>query len=322
MRKPVRSSTAGDKPDGSGGTTIATWNEVPQERAQSFGFLNINKPGGITSFDVIYKLRKILGVKKIGHSGTLDPLATGVLPIAVGNAARLIEFLEDDKKYVATLKFGETSTTYDDEGEKTFVAEPDFSLEELEAVLQDFTGKIKQVPPIYSAIKIGGKKLYELAREGKEVEVAPREVEIYDVKILEFTPQNTLTAVPVTGAKIKVHCSKGTYIRSLAHDIGQKLGCGAYLTALERTKAGAFEISSAITIEEAAPDKLIAPAKVLPFPQYELNETEYQKVKCGNAFTPQKLLTQGKALLVCNNALIAIASSEGGTVKPLKVMVK
>ncbi len=320
MRKPVRSGAAGEQPDESEDTAIATCDKVAQEQTVGaniptpFGFLNINKPKGITSFDVIFKLRKILGIKKIGHSGTLDPLATGVLPIAVGNAARLIEFLEDDKKYVAELKFGEISTTYDDEGEKTFVAAPNFSRDELEAVIEGFIGKIQQIPPIYSAIKIGGKKLYELARKGESVEIQPRGVEIYSIKLLEFTAPSV--------AKIEVHCSKGTYIRSLAYDIGQKLGCGAYLTALKRTRAGAFEITNAITIEEASPDKLVSPAKVLPLPQYELVETEYQKVIHGNAFTPSKSTTEGKIILTYGGDIIALAESEANTVKPLKVMVK
>lgn len=285
-----------------------------QQMQVPFGFLNINKPKGITSFDVIYKLRKILGIKKIGHSGTLDPLATGVLPIAVGNAARLIEFLEDDKKYVATLKFGEISTTYDDEGEKTFVKKPSFSRSKLEAVLQGFEGKIKQTPPIYSAIKVGGKKLYELARSGKGVEgieIQPREIEIYSIKLLECACET---------ARIEVHCSKGTYIRSLAHDIGQKLNCGAYLTDLERIEAGAFKVADSIAIEGATLDALIAPIAVLPFPQYELNDKEYQKARCGNAFVAQKPLAQGeKAMLIYNGVTIAIATNEGDILKPLKV---
>lgn len=302
----------------------AAKSSLEQRMQVPFGFLNINKPKGITSFDVIYKLRKILCIKKIGHSGTLDPLATGVLPIAVGNAARLIEFLEDDKKYIATLKFGEISATYDEEGEKTFIAQPNFSRSELETVLQSFEGKIKQTPPIYSAIKVGGKKLYELARSGKDIEgieVQPREIEIYSIKLLECACE-TANAIssPAVAAKIEVYCSKGTYIRSLAHDIGQKLSCGAYLTDLERIEAGAFKIADSIAIENATLDILIPPINVLSFPQYDLNDEEYRKVRCGNAFVSQKSLGQGEnTMLVYNSATVAIATNEGGVIKPLKV---
>lgn len=284
-----------------------------------FGFLNIDKPKGITSFDVIYKLRKTFGIKKIGHTGTLDPLATGVLPIAIGNAARLIEFLDDDKRYEATIKFGEISTTYDEEGEKTEVSKPDFSRDKLINTLLLFVGKIKQMPPIYSAIKIEGKKLYEFARAGKKVEEMPeikqREIEIYEIRLLEFN---------LPFVKIEVHCSKGTYIRSLAHDIGQNLGCGAYLADLKRIQSGRFNIKNSINIENSKEELLkniINPVEILPFRQYELDEQEFLGIKNGNSITPKEnFLEDEKIILVFKGGLISISTQKSGIFRVDKVL--
>ena len=150
-------------------------------------FLNINKPKGITSFDVIRVLRKKLGIKQIGHSGTLDPLASGVLQVGVGNCTKLLDFLNSDKTYIADIKFGFISDTFDDEGQKTFIKEPDFTKEEFLNTLKLFIGKTKQVPPKYSAIKINGKKACDLIRNSQEVVLGKREIEIYSIKLLDFT---------------------------------------------------------------------------------------------------------------------------------------
>ncbi|GBF23328.1 tRNA pseudouridine synthase B [Candidatus Gastranaerophilus sp. (ex Termes propinquus)] len=268
-----------------------------------FGFINVKKPKGITSFDVIYKLRKILKIKKIGHSGTLDPLASGVLPIAVGGATRLIEYLSDDKKYVATIKFGQSSTTYDEEGEKTEFVEPDFTEADLLGALEDFQGPILQKPPAYSAIKIGGQKLYNLARKGAQMpEVAKREVTVHDIKLLGFQSGQ---------AEIEVHCSAGTYIRSIANDIGEKLGCGAYLADLSRTSAGRFEIEDTVEIEDVSEGSILNPLDVLVLPRYELSEEEFLRVKNGNfikleARLEEKFQAGTKISLAYLNKLAAI----------------
>ena len=259
-------------------------------------FLNINKEKGITSLDVISKLRKILNIKKIGHAGTLDPLASGVLPVAVGYATRLIEYLEDDKKYIAKIKFGENSTTYDDEGEKTFVHKPDFKRSDLENVLPKFIGKIKQKPPIYSAIKIKGKKLYEIARRGESVEIPLRDVEIYDIKILDFK---------LPYATLEISCSKGTYIRSLAYDLGEILGCGGYIKELKRTCVGKFNIENSNKLNENLTP--ISIEEVLPFEKYYLDDDEYQKIKNGIKIK-SKISQEDKFLmLIYNKKVVSIS---------------
>lgn len=267
-------------------------------------FLNINKPKGITSFDVVAKLRKILNIKKIGHAGTLDPLAQGVLPVAIGKYTRLIEYLDDDKEYIAKIKFGENSTTYDDEGEKTFIKNPDFSLSDLENAIKCFTGEIEQKPPMYSAIKIKGQKLYELARKGKEIEVPKRKVEIYDIKILNFE---------LPYCEIKVSCSKGTYIRSLAYDLGEKLACGAYILELKRTKVGKFQIENSQNIED---DLIkILPKDVLPFEEYELNDVEYEKIMNGIPIETTLMGDDRYLSLIYDKKVVSISKKFGNIIK-------
>lgn len=273
------------------------------------GFLNINKPKGLTSFDVIYKLRKILNMKKIGHLGTLDPLASGVLPVAIGNATRLLEYLNEDKQYIATVKFGEITKTYDAEGEKTFIKTPDFSKDDLENILKNFTGDIEQIPPIYSAIKVKGKKLYELARNGIEVELAPRKVKIYSIKILEFD---------LPFVKFMIDCSKGTYIRSFANDIGQKFGCGAYLSDLIRSCAGSFSLNEAQNIDEEL--KIINPLEILKFKTYELNETEFEKVNNGNSIISRNIEGNERLSLIFEGNLVAISVLCDKIIKVEKVL--
>lgn len=272
------------------------------KNANLFGFLNIYKPKGITSFDVVYKLRKILNIKKIGHAGTLDPLAEGVLPVAVGNASRLLEYLKGDKEYIAEIKFGEISTTGDCEGEKEFIAEPKFSKSELEEVLKSFIGVQKQIPPKYSAIKINGKKLYELARSGVGINDIPeREIEIYSIKLLDFN---------LPYAKIQVECSSGTYIRSLVSDIGHKLETGAYMSDLTRVKSNGFEIENSLEIEKTTAENIINPIRVLNFEKYELNENELKRVLNGNFIDLKKEIKSNFILLIKNGKLIAIGKNK------------
>jgi len=208
------------------------------------GFILINKPSGITSHDVVDKLREITGVRKIGHAGTLDPFATGLLILAIGKefTKKLSIFQKKDKEYIATLRLGAESDTFDRDGkivERKVEKIPE--KEEVEEILKIFLGEIEQIPPAFSAKKIKGKKLYELARKGIKVQPKLQKVKIHEISILEYN---------FPYLKIKVKCSSGTYIRSLANDIGKKLGCGAYLEELVRTKIGKFSLEEAVELSK------------------------------------------------------------------------
>lgn len=199
--------------------------------------LLIDKPKGITSFDVIRRLRNKLGIKKMGHAGTLDPLATGLLIIAIGFATKEIsKYMNLPKEYEVLMEFGKTSTTYDADGEITNCVLRDVGRSEFEKVLENFIGEISQTPPIFSAKKIKGVRAYDLARQGKEVKLEPRIVKIDRIEILEWN-------WPLV--RLRVNCGKGTYIRSLANDIGEKLDCGGYVKELRRTAIGEFKVEDA-----------------------------------------------------------------------------
>lgn len=206
------------------------------------GVINIYKIKDFTSHDVVAKLRGMLRQKKIGHTGTLDPDATGVLPVCLGSATKLCDMLTDkEKEYIAKVQLGVTTDTQDMTGTVLRESPVEVTEEDVKNVLQSFIGAYDQIPPMYSALKVNGKKLYELAREGKEIERKARPVIIHYIEILDMQlPQIT----------IKVGCSKGTYIRTLCHDVGEKLGCGAAMAALERTKSGQFSLDRAITLAE------------------------------------------------------------------------
>lgn len=208
------------------------------------GVVNVNKPLGITSHDVVYNLRRILGIKKIGHTGTLDPDASGVLPMCIGRATKLAEFLTaSDKQYLAELTLGAFTDTQDKSGNVIESFEVNVSKDDIISAVNEFVGEIEQIPPMFSAVKHEGKRLYELAREGKSVERTPRLIKISGIEIKNIDlDKKTVTML--------VNCSKGTYIRTLCNDIGKRLGCGAYMSALERTKSGRFEIGNAYTLEE------------------------------------------------------------------------
>ena len=207
------------------------------------GVINVYKEQGFTSHDVVAKLRGIVGQKKIGHTGTLDPDAVGVLPVCLGRATKLCDMLTDkDKVYEAVMLLGVETDTQDTTGQVLKSSETDeITEEQVRAAVLDFVGDYNQVPPMYSALKINGKKLYELAREGKTVERAARRVQIFDIEIL---------SIALPRVTMKVHCSKGTYIRTLCHDIGQKLGCGACMEKLTRTKVSRFEIKDSLTLAQ------------------------------------------------------------------------
>ncbi len=207
------------------------------------GILNVNKPAGMTSYGVVAAVKRLAGQRRVGHAGTLDPDATGVLPVCLGKATRIVEFFMDAAKvYVAEIELGACTDTYDAAGTVTSRGDASsVSREDMEAALEGFRGVIEQTPPMYSALKHQGRPLYDLAREGVTVERASRRVTIHRLELLEWHSPRL---------KIEVECSKGTYIRSLTHDIGQRLGCGAYLKTLERTRYGIFDIEHAVGLEQ------------------------------------------------------------------------
>ena len=205
------------------------------------GILVIDKPQDWTSHDVVAKLRGIYREKRIGHAGTLDPMATGVLVVFLGRATRAVELCEnDEKEYVAGLRLGLVTNTQDTTGETLETSPVTVTEAQLRLVLARFTGPQSQVPPMYSAIKVGGRKLYELARKGQEVERRPRNITVHALELMEFDGQE---------AMLRVRCSKGTYVRTLCHDIGAALGCGGCMSALRRTRAGRFSVADAVTLE-------------------------------------------------------------------------
>lgn len=288
---------------------------VDEKQPQLFGFLNIYKPKGMTSFDVVARLRRVTKIKQIGHTGTLDPFAVGVLPICIGKSTRLIEYLDDDKEYLATVQFGKDTDTYDLDGTVTKTYDKKITQEDLISILDDFRGEIEQLPPIYSAIKVNGKKLYEYARNGEEVEIKPRKVFISKLELESFDYEKQ-------EAKILVDCSKGTYIRSIAYDIGQKLGCGGYLTALERTKAGLFNKEYSIPLENFSEisdvmTNLVNPLDVLSLPKVELNDIEKERVNHGMAIYNKGFKNSDIVILVYGGRIHAI-----GMVKENQILVK
>lgn len=207
------------------------------------GIIIIDKPAGWTSMDVCAKLRGLLKEKRIGHGGTLDPMATGVLPVFVGTATKAVEFAENSgKEYIAGLRLGVATNTQDSSGEVLETRPVTAGRDELETVLPRFTGAIQQIPPMYSAIKRNGKKLYELARAGKEIHRDPRPVTIHGLEVLEQTGESEYL--------LRIRCSKGTYVRTLCHDIGEALGCGGCMSSLRRTMAAGFTLEDAVTLEQ------------------------------------------------------------------------
>lgn len=288
---------------------------VDEKQPQLFGFLNIYKPKGMTSFDVVARLRRVTKIKQIGHTGTLDPFAVGVLPICIGKSTRLIEYLDDDKEYLATVQFGKDTDTYDLDGTVTNTYDKKINQDDLISILDDFRGEIEQLPPIYSAIKVNGKKLYEYARNGEEVEIKPRKVFISKLELESFDYEKQ-------EATILVGCSKGTYIRSIAYDIGQKLDCGGYLTALERTKAGLFNKEHSIPLENFSEisdvmANLVNPLDVLSLPKVELNDIEKERVNHGMAIYNKGFKNSDIVILVYGGRIHAI-----GMVKENQILVK
>ena len=249
------------------------------------GIVIVDKPQGWTSQDVTARLRRVFNTRRIGHGGTLDPMATGVLPVFVGRGTRGVEFFEHaEKTYEAVLQLGLTTDTEDITG--TVLEEREVAISEADflTVLPKFRGKIQQIPPMYSALKVNGQKLCDLARKGKEVERQPREIEIFELECLEFTD---------TTARLRVRCSKGTYIRTLCKDIGEALGCGGCMAELRRVQAGEYTIAESVPLAElldtTEPEKYLRPVDTM-FRNYpEVTLTEKQELRCrnGNSFSIQ-----------------------------------
>lgn len=252
------------------------------------GILLVDKPVGFTSHDVVAKLRGILHERRIGHSGTLDPMATGLLVVFIGRATRAVQFAENhEKEYLAGMRTGIVTDTQDITGSIFEKSDRAVSAKDIADILPQFTGEISQIPPMYSAIKIGGKKLYDIARKGGEVEREPRAVTIYEL---------SLTGEDSGDYLLHVRCSKGTYVRTLCHDIGAKLGCGAALSSLRRTKCGSFDINDALTLDEISAlavrgeiESALLPVDSLfsDCPSFTLTQAQKEKCLCGNSFPVQ-----------------------------------
>ncbi len=274
------------------------------------GVIVLDKPAGFTSHDAVQKSRRILGIKRIGHLGTLDPLATGVLPLVVGRATRLAQFFRyRDKVYQGVMRLGFSTDTYDRTGEPTKPEEPaNVSREEIEVVFREFTGRLQQVPPPVSAKKVGGVEAYKLARKNQPVELEPVAVEVMEFALLEFNPPHV---------HFRVHCSGGTYVRSLVHDAGRRLTCGAHVAELRRLASGEFTEEHARTPEQLAAlvaegrgaEALVPAEKLLPeFPAYKLPPAVVTSVLHGRDFrTVPPLNAAHIKVLAPDGRLLAIA---------------
>ena len=249
------------------------------------GILVIDKSAGWTSQDVAAKLRGVFHERRVGHGGTLDPMATGVLPIFIGRATRAAEFLESaEKEYVAGLRLGVVTDTQDTSGNILETHPVAVTREEVQAALRQFLGPIEQIPPMYSAIKINGQKLYELARRGQEVERKPRSITIHELELLEGADADYL---------LRVRCSKGTYVRTLCHDLGRALGCGGCMSSLRRTRAGSFTLSQAVTMQQ-----------VLNFAAEQAPQALLMPVDAVFSMHPPLIVTMGHAAKLKNGAQI------------------
>lgn len=282
------------------------------------GFFVVDKPAGMTSHDVVARLRRIVGQRRVGHSGTLDPGATGVLCIAVGAATRLIRFLDShEKQYMGELVLGAATTTLDDEGEVTATYDMHaISHADVRRVAATFEGHIQQVPPMVSAVKIGGKRLHQLAREGIEVERKPRDVEISSIDIANTLYPNVYN--------INVICSTGTYIRTLCADIGERLGGGAHLRALRRTRIGPFSVEEAATLTQLESDFLTAmqsPAQMVRgLPVINATPEMQAHIHVGRKLDLQTERSGAHALVDSGGSLLAVYESDGKALRPAVVL--
>ncbi len=279
------------------------------------GIVIIDKPQGWTSQDVTARLRRVFNTRRIGHGGTLDPMATGVLPVFVGRATRGVEFFEHAEKiYEATLQLGLTTDTEDVTGQVLEQKEVCISKQEFLDILPKFRGKIQQIPPMYSALKVNGQKLCDLARKGREVERQPREIEIFELECLDFSGDT---------ARLRVRCSKGTYIRTLCKDIGAALGCGGCMAALRRVAAGEYTIGEAVPLqtllEAENPEPHLRPVDTMfrNFPAVTLTANQEKRCRNGNSFTLNTPDGTYRAYSQ-NGEFLMLAKVEGGIMSTIK----
>ena len=287
------------------------------------GILIVDKPEGWTSMDVCAKLRGMFHEKRVGHAGTLDPMATGVLPVFIGRATRAVQYAaESDKEYIAGLKLGVVTNTQDTTGEILEERPVDVTRDQLLAVLEAFHGWIRQVPPMYSAIKVNGKKLYELARKGREVEREPRTIHINALGILSETPPEGADYL------LRVVCSKGTYVRTLCHDIGQALGCGGCMASLRRTRAAGFTLEDSVTLEavQQAVDRGEGEGLLLPVDSYFAglpvlvlkNAGAEKKIRNGAALAIRDMPDGEYRVYGMDKTFLALGRVAGGTLTTVK----
>lgn len=301
------------------------------------GILNLYKPVGVTSHDLVAGVRRVLREKRVGHAGTLDPAAHGVLPICVGQATRVVEFLSDARKvYCAEIVLGLTTDTYDREGAVTSLRPvPELSRDELERAAETLRGPIMQLPPLYSAIKVGGQPLYKAARAGTghEIELKPRPVEIFRLEI---------TAWERPCLRLWIECSKGTYIRSLAYDLGERLGCGAFMYSLVRVQSGPFKIAQAVTLGQVEAslrkgnlkERILQPidAVLTEWPAWVVNDATTERIRQGRNLATSHLAGASEAALdpaaaafpyrrvyTRQGELLALLEREGSEWHPAKV---
>ncbi len=285
------------------------------------GVLNIDKPAGMTSHDVVARVRRVARLKRVGHAGTLDPDATGVLLVCLGAATRISDYLADEgKEYRATLALGVTTTTEDASGEALTRADAGhISKENLAAVLPRFVGDISQIPPMVSAVHHEGRRLYELAREGVTVERAARTIRIDGIQLIDFTPGGLATAT------LDVVCGKGTYIRTLCADLGAALGVGGHMAALRRTRVGAFRVEGATPLDaltgESLPGLLVSPADALAEMPAHLLATDAERDDIAHGRALRSRLPAGDVVKVLDSGgeLVALARADGEQLRPFKV---
>ena len=280
------------------------------------GILLVDKPADWTSHDVVAKLRGVLGERRMGHSGTLDPMATGLLVVFAGRATRAVSFSENHSKcYEARLRLGLTTDTQDTTGTVLETHPVTVGADEVRAALEHFTGELLQLPPMYSALKVNGQKLYDLARQGKTVERKPRAITVYELELLEQSAPDEFA--------LRVVCSKGTYIRTLCHDLGQALGCGGCMAALRRTMAAGFRIEEAVTLERAQEER---EALLLPLDEYfracprftVQNETQEKRAYNGNAFTARGVADGEYRVYDRAGNFLSLSRAEGGELHAIK----
>jgi len=286
------------------------------------GLVIVDKPGGLTSHDVVARIRRLAGTRRVGHAGTLDPMATGVLVVGIEKATRLLGYLAlTEKQYDATIRLGQSTSTDDAEGEVTFTASAkDVSAETLARAVSELTGEIQQIPPAVSAIKVDGQRAYKLTRAGAAPELKPRPVTVYEFTVTAIRPAGDVLDVDAT-----VRCSSGTYIRALARDLGAALGTGGHLTALRRTRVGGYGLAAARTLDQLAERFEVMPlaqAAAAAFPRRDLSADEARRLAHGGrlpAASPRPGPDHPTAAFAPDGSLVALLTEQSGQARPLVV---